>query len=73
MSFFLLIVLCVTLLVTGCAGEVKNTTAVSEVRITVDAGKIRGDISSLLAGVNLSFYYDTDAIWADGSMADYVS
>ena len=74
-SLFLLVALCVTLLVTSCAKtiEMKGARAASKVQITVDAGDIKGDISTMLTGVNMSYYYDTDLIWADGSIAGYLS
>jgi hypothetical protein len=43
-----------------------------QVLITVDANAIKGDISTLLTGVNMSFCYDTDQIWDDGGMAGYL-
>ena len=43
-----------------------------QVRITIDACDIKGDISSMLTGVNMSYYYDNDNIWADGKMAEYL-
>jgi len=44
-----------------------------QVRITVDACDIKGDISTMLTGVNMNFADDTDAMWADGSVAGYLS
>jgi len=43
------------------------------VQITVDACDIKGDISTMLTGVNMNFADDTDAMWADGSVAGYLS
>lgn len=43
-----------------------------QVVITVDANAVKGDISSMLTGTNTAWYYDNDAIWADGSMAGYL-
>jgi len=45
---------------------------VEQVLITVDANTVKGDISSKITGTNTSWYYDNDAIWADGSMAGYL-
>jgi alpha-N-arabinofuranosidase len=72
---FLLIVLCVTLLLAGCTKtiEIKGLRPTGEVRITVDACDIKGDISTMLTGVNMNFADDTDAMWADGSVAGYLS
>jgi alpha-N-arabinofuranosidase len=44
-----------------------------QVTIMVDAGTIKGDISTKLTGTNTSWYYDNDAIWASGSMAAYLN
>jgi hypothetical protein len=44
-----------------------------QVQITVDACDVKGDISDMLTGVNMSWYFDTDEIWADGSMAGYLN
>jgi len=44
-----------------------------QVQITVDACDIKGDISTMLTGVNMNFADDTDAMWADGSVAGYLS
>jgi alpha-L-arabinofuranosidase len=44
----------------------------AEVRIKVNAAKVKGSISTKLTGVNVSWYYDTDALWADGSMTSYL-
>jgi hypothetical protein len=43
-----------------------------QVQITVDACDIKGDISTMLTGVNMNFDDDTDEIWADGSIAGYL-
>ncbi|MHC4643785.1 MAG: hypothetical protein ACYS32_19250, partial [Planctomycetota bacterium] len=43
-----------------------------QVQITVDACDIKGDISAMLTGVNMNFADDTDAMWADGSVASYL-
>jgi len=43
-----------------------------QVLITVDAGTVKGDISFKITGTNTSWYYDNDAIWADGNMAGYL-
>ncbi len=42
---------------------------VGEARIAVDAGRVMGDVSPLLTGCNMSYYYDRDDIWADGEIA----
>ena len=70
----LLVVLCVPLLVGGCTKtvEMKGARGAGKVQITVDAGKIRGDISTMLTGVNLSGTYDNDELWAGGKMASYL-
>ncbi len=44
----------------------------NQVQITVDAGDIKGDISTMLTGVNMNFADDTDEMWADGSVASYL-
>ena len=62
----------ITLPVTDCIGKSQETAAVGDIRVTVDAGDIKGDISKMLTGVNMSYYYDTDKIWADGKMAGYL-
>jgi len=41
-----------------------------EVFVSVNAAQVKGDISTMLTGVNVSWYYDTDALWADGGIAD---
>jgi len=71
---FLLVAQCIILPVTGCAQtlEPNSTRSTNQVRITVDADDIKGDISTMLTGVNMSYYYDTDLIWADGSIAGYL-
>jgi hypothetical protein len=43
-----------------------------QVQVAVDACDIKGDISTMLTGVNFSYYYDNDALWADGSVAGYL-
>jgi alpha-N-arabinofuranosidase len=43
-----------------------------QVQITVDACDIKGDISTMLTGVNMAWYYDSDDVWADGSIAGYL-
>ncbi len=43
------------------------------VHITVDANNIIRDISPMLIGYNMSYYHDTDALWADGNIANYLS
>jgi len=48
---------------------VGSTFASGEVTVTVDAAEVKGDISPMLTGVNMSWYYDIDEIWSDGSMA----
>jgi len=65
---FLLIVLCVTLLVVGCAKSME----IKGVQITVDAGDTKGDISTMLTGVNVVFSHETDSLWADGRIAGYL-
>jgi len=40
-----------------------------QAEVAVDATQINGQISPMLTGVNFSWYYDNDQIWADGSMA----
>jgi alpha-N-arabinofuranosidase len=42
----------------------------NEVFVSINPAHIKGNISTMLTGVNVSWYYDTDAIWTDGSMAD---
>ena len=63
---------CVGLVAVACAGRVKDTVAVNSVEVKVDACDIRGDISTLLTGVNIAYYYDTDQLWADGRIAGYL-
>jgi alpha-L-arabinofuranosidase len=49
-----------------------SSSPASCVQVTVDPGDIKGDISKMLTGVNMAYYYDTDLIWADGSIAGYL-
>ncbi len=51
----------------GSAGE--PVLSPGEARIAVDAGRVIGDISPFLTGVNMSYYYDTDEAWGDGRIA----
>jgi alpha-N-arabinofuranosidase len=43
-----------------------------EVAVTVNAAKVSGNISTKLTGLNVSWYYDTDALWSDGNMVSYL-
>jgi hypothetical protein len=43
-----------------------------QAEVAVDATQINGQISLMLTGVNFSWYYDNDQIWADGSMAGHL-
>jgi alpha-N-arabinofuranosidase len=61
-----------TLHVTDCIGNSEQNAPVSDVLVTVDAGDIKGDISEMLTGVNMSYYYDNDKIWDDGKIAEYL-
>ncbi len=69
---FLQLMLFCTFLVTDSIGKAEEISAVNNVRITVDANNIKGDISKMLTGVNMSYYYDNDKIWADGKIAGYL-
>lgn len=62
----------VIFLVTDCIGKSEEIAAVSDVWVTVDANDIKGDISKMLTGVNMSYYYDNDKIWADGKIAGFL-
>jgi len=42
-----------------------GTVPAAEVRIKVNAAQVKGSISTKLTDVNVSWYYDTDALWAD--------
>jgi len=41
-----------------------------EVLVNVDAAQVKGDISTMLTGVNVSWYYDTDELWANSGIAE---
>jgi len=43
-----------------------------QVLITIDACDIKGDISTMLTGVNMNFDDDSDELWADGKIAGYL-
>ena len=45
----------------------------NEVHIMVDANIIQGNISKMLTGLNMAYCYDKDQLWADGSIAGYLS
>ena len=62
MYLLFLVVLCVTFLAAGCVKtiEIKGLRPTGEVQITVDACDIKGDISTMLTGVNMAYGYDKD-------------
>lgn len=62
----------ITFLVADCVGKSEETNPVGDVWITVDAKDMKGDISKMLTGVNMSYFYDTDKIWADGKIAGFL-
>jgi len=71
---FSLVAQCIILPFTGCAQTIEpnSNRPTNQVRITVDANDIRGGISTMLTGVNTSYYFESDQLWADGKIAGYL-
>lgn len=72
MYLFIQLILFGTFLVADGICNAEEISADSNIRITVDANNVKGSISTMLTGVNLSYYYDSDKIWADGKIAGYL-
>jgi len=72
MYLFLQLILFGTFLVADGICNAEEISADSNIRITVDANDVKGSISTMLTGVNMSYYYDSDKIWADGKIAEYL-
>jgi alpha-N-arabinofuranosidase len=64
--------LCIGLLAANCTAQPQDTTSVNTVDVKVDAGDIKGDISRMLTGINIVFSHETDSLWADGKIAEYL-